>query len=92
MSQVSDGKDLFTAFVSMPYGIPGDSRRYWNDFYNALCSTTELFGTRSYSVNFLRADETVSALELKEGVKRLIQQSDMMLAVITGLTQMCFGR
>jgi len=77
-------KEIYEAFVSMPFGSDAKSKRYWNDFYNALSDVSGLLSTRPYSINFRRADDTVNALELKEHVMKLIRDCDFTVAIITG--------
>jgi hypothetical protein len=84
-------KSVYNAFVSMPFGSSTDgSDRYWNDFFNAIQDIVPLLQTRDFTINFHRADQTVGDLQLKESVKKQIQESNLVVAVITGLNPNVF--
>ncbi len=85
-----DFDKIFEVFVSMPYGKDDKSKIYWNKFYKCLNDMKQLFDGRGYTVNFIRAKETPSALMLKESVKTLIDRCHICLAVITGLNPNVF--
>ncbi len=82
----SKENEIFEVFVSMPYGREEDSKKYWNSFYQSgIEGMKPLFQAKNYTLNFLRAQETPSALELKQSVKTLIERCRICLGVITGV-------
>ena len=75
----------------MPYGSDEKSKAYWNRFYHlGILGLKPLIQGRGYSLNFLRAQEMPTALQLKESVKRLIDRSQICLGIITGLNPNVF--
>ena len=91
MSRTGTHQEIFNAFVSMPYGEEEtDARRYWNDFYSAILDMRPLFDSAPYTINFMRPAGTVGHLELKQNVIQIIDESHLVVAVITGLNPNVF--
>jgi hypothetical protein len=77
--------DALQVFVSMPYGRNTKDETYWQRFYmDGIHGMIPLLKRRGYTAVFHRPKEEVSALVLKENVRRLLDQCDVCLAVITG--------
>lgn len=76
--------DIFEIFVSMPYGRDENSKKFWNRFYQfGILGMKPYF--KQYKLNFLRAQETPSALILKQSVISLINRCHICLGIITDL-------
>src|SRR3990172_3751500 len=76
--------DVMQVFVSMPYGRDRKAESYWQRFYtDGILGLIPLLKGRGDTAAFHRPKEEVSAFVLKENVRRLLDQCDACLAIIT---------
>jgi hypothetical protein len=69
------------AFLSIPYGNHGQQKLFWNVLTASIRKTAE--SIKSHSLEIQRADDAIVAFQVKENVRRQIDQCDFTIAVVT---------